>query len=344
MARTDHDYKKAQQAIAAALESAGTDATLLADAHALEDDLRERRLSRYLEARRNNHWTELAPTLVEETDLECLHAFDMAKRDGQGDAKIWERIGLDCLKAGFAREGAEALATAAQKDSTCAKAKELGARAAELGAFLPAGTYPGTTLKKPLYVGAHAVTRDEYARWLDESTRGSSPHGKCSPKEPQGKSHAPAGWDPAVALSVHDRRPATGVDYWDALACAHGLGGRLPAPAELLAAATGPLPRTHPWGDHALHPALANAAHFFDDQLLPAGSVFAGASPAGAFDMLGNAEEWCSSASDDAAQAPVFGGDASTPAEKLSLKEEPRQVPLEERTPLRGFRVVMDLD
>jgi hypothetical protein len=344
MARADHDYNKAQQSIAAALESAGGDAAIAADAHGLEVDLRERRLSRYLEARRNNRWAEAAPSLVEDTELECLHAFDMAKRDGQGDAKIWERIGLECLKSGFAREGAEALATAAQKDSTCAKAKELGARAAELGAFLPAGTYPATTLKKPLYVGAHAVTRDEYARWLDESTRSGSPHAKCSPKEPQGKSHAPAGWDPAVALSVHDRRPATGVDYWDAFACARGLGGRLPTPAELMAAATGPSPRSHPWGDHAFHPALANAASVFEGQLLPAGSIFAGASPSGAFDMLGNAEEWCAPASDDAAQAPVFGGDASTPAEKLSLKEEPRQVPLEERTPLRGFRVVMDLD
>jgi hypothetical protein len=82
----------------------------------------------------------------------------------------------------------------------------------------------------------------------------------------------------------------------------------------------------------------------FENELLPAGSMFAGVSPAGAFDLLGNAEEWCAPEGEEVAQAPVFGGDASTPAEKLSLTEEPRQVPLEERSALRGLRVVMELD
>jgi serine/threonine protein kinase len=340
----DRDYKKADESLAAAREAAQGNAPLLAEIASLEDEERERRVDEYRDARRKGTWAIQSPRLVEGTDLECLHAFDVAKRDQVGDAKVWQRIGTDCLHAGFPQEAAEALATAAQKDSSFQKDKELGARAADLGAFLPAGTYPKTTLKKPLYVGANPVTREDYAHWLDVAVHASAPHAKCSPKEPPNKDHAPQGWDAAVAIVMRDRRPATGVDYWDAVACAHGLGGRLPSPGELLAAAAGRSARPHPWGAHAFSPAFANADNAFEGKLLPVGSLYGGASPCGAYDLLGNAEEWCQAENDDAPQAPVFGGNATTAGDKLSLEGEPATAPVAERAPLRGFRVVLDLD
>jgi formylglycine-generating enzyme required for sulfatase activity len=191
-------------------------------------------------------------------------------------------------------------------------------------------------------MGAHEVTREEYARWLEEVTKGGAVHGGCSPKEPKDKSHAPLGWDPAVALAMRDRRPATGVDYWDAVACAKGLGGRLPGVDELKAAATGPSERSRPWGEHAFDPALANLAGAYEKQLLPGGSLYGGASPFGVFDVLGNAEEWCAPES-EGDKAPVFGGDAGGDKD-LDLTKDPVAAPLDERQPLRGFRVVIDLE
>lgn len=340
----DGDFKKAQDAIALAREAAPADAGVAAQTLALEHSLRERRTTAYFEARRKGSWATEAPRLVEGTELDCLRELDAAKRDSAGDAKVWQKIGYDCLRAGFAAEAAEALGVAAKKDSSYNKDHQLGLRASELGAFVPAGTYPNTTLKKSLYVGAHEVTRDEYAKWLDEITKSSAPHARCSPKEPPGKNHAPEGWDPVVAIAMRDRRPATGIDYWDALACAKGMGGRLPTAPELKAAATGLAARPHPWGEHAFHPSLANGGDTYDKHLLPVASLFGGASPTGAYDLLGNAEEWCTPEGEDDGKAPIFGGDATTPLDKLGLATEPGSASLTERTPLRGFRVALEVE
>ncbi|HZV02494.1 MAG TPA: SUMF1/EgtB/PvdO family nonheme iron enzyme [Planctomycetota bacterium] len=344
MTGKDRNYKKAQEALAAAAESAKGNAELERQVLALEQDLRYRRLADYSVARTKPTAAIEGPRLLEGSDLDCLFRFDQAKRDNPGDAKIWQRIGQDCLKAGFATEAAEALAVATRKDASHEKERALAARAAELEAFMAAGTYPKTTLKKALYVGAHEVTREEYGRWLEDNRKAGSLGGTDHPKQPKDKSHDPAGWKASTAVAMHDRRPATGIDWWDAYACAKGLGCRLPTVAELVAAGTGRFARPAPWGDRGFHPALANAALAFEKQLLPAGLLYGGASPVGCKDLLGNAEEWCAPESEDADKAPVFGGNAETPAEKVVLDAETPTAPLDERQPLRGFRVVLEIE
>ena len=140
----------------------------------LRDELQARdatvsSIARYFEARRKGSWQVDSARLVGGTDLDCLRAFDAAKSDKVGDAKVWQKIGFDCLRAGFPTDGAEALKIAWEKDSSHLKDKQLGEHVSELGAFLAAGTYPGVALKKSLYVGAHEVTRDEY---FDSMVRG----------------------------------------------------------------------------------------------------------------------------------------------------------------------------
>src|SRR5581483_1517597 len=135
---------------AATAESAKGNAELEHEVLALEQDLRYRRLADYSVARTKPTAALEGPRLLEGTDLDCLFRFDQAKRDNPGDAKIWQRIGQDCLKAGFATEAAEALAVATRKDASHEKERALAARAAELEAFMAAGTYPKTTLKKAL--------------------------------------------------------------------------------------------------------------------------------------------------------------------------------------------------
>jgi hypothetical protein len=90
--------------------------------------------------------------------------------------------------------------------------------------------------------------------------------------------------------------PVTNVTLFDAQAFAAWRGKRLPTSHEWEWAARGPEGFRFPWGDVAALVGVANTrrARFFGrpPHLTPVGLFESGKSPVGAYDMVGNVEEW----------------------------------------------------
>jgi formylglycine-generating enzyme required for sulfatase activity len=85
--------------------------------------------------------------------------------------------------------------------------------------------------------------------------------------------------------------PAQGVSYPNAQNYCAWVGRRLPTEAEWEKAARGTQGALYPWGEAAPDRTLANF-DFLHGDVLPVGSLPAGASPYGALDMAGNVYEW----------------------------------------------------
>jgi formylglycine-generating enzyme required for sulfatase activity len=128
---------------------------------------------------------------------------------------------------------------------------------------------------KPFFIDIYEVTREDYKKCVDE--------GKCP---------TPQGWANNSYPAGTARQPMTGVTWDAANAYAKWAGKRLPTEEEWEYAARGTDGRLYPWGNE-WNAELANADR-------PSGGLvdvgtYKGASPFGAFDMVGNAWEWTAS-------------------------------------------------
>lgn len=128
---------------------------------------------------------------------------------------------------------------------------------------------------KPFFIDLYEVTSEDYKKCVDD--------GKCQ---------YPQGWVNGNYASGTSRHPVTGVTWDQANAYARWAGKRLPTEEEWEFAARGGDGRRYPWGND-WKPGLANADGA-SSGVVDVG-FYKGASPFGAFDMVGNAWEWTAS-------------------------------------------------
>ena len=131
---------------------------------------------------------------------------------------------------------------------------------------------------QPFYIDIHEVTCAEYAVFVNRTGH-----------------KTPASWGIKICPKGSDKRPVTGIDWFDASAYASWTGGRLPTEEEWEFAARGTDGRRFPWGNE-WRPNVANAGDSSVGSLIDVGSYPEGKSPFGLLDMAGNAWEWTSSA------------------------------------------------
>ena len=130
------------------------------------------------------------------------------------------------------------------------------------------------------YIDQYEVTTMHYAKFVHETKR-----------------DVPEFW-PTLTYKLHEKKPVIGVTWDDAVGYCAWAGKRLPTEAEWEKAARGTDQRKYPWGNEVPDRTRAN----FDRTmmftvygvLVDVGSLEAGKSPYGAYDMAGNVSEWVS--------------------------------------------------
>lgn len=129
----------------------------------------------------------------------------------------------------------------------------------------------------------HTVFLDGY--WIDRTEVTNGKYRECVEA---GGCDEPGG--SYYGISGYEDHPVVNVSWNDAAAYCEWAGRRLPSEAEWEKAARGVDGRTYPWGEgidceHAQYWGCSG-------EIIPAGSLSAGASPYGALDMAGNVDEW----------------------------------------------------
>lgn len=151
---------------------------------------------------------------------------------------------------------------------------------------------------KPFFLDSYEVTNADYKRFVDAT-------GHAPPKE---------GWVNGEPTPGSEKWPVVQVTWDDAVAYAKWAEKRLPTEAEWEFAARGTDGRRYPWGND-WDPAKGNLGKDGKQgTLAPVGSVEAGKSPAGAYDMLGNVWEWTAS------PFKIYPGGTATPPDGKNLK------------------------
>ena len=156
---------------------------------------------------------------------------------------------------------------------------------------IPAGSYDGESDgdadEKPAHkvqisafsMDEYEVTVRQYATFLQESG-----------------GDRPADWK-TMNKTANQKRPVMGVDWADAARYCKWAGKRLPTEAEWEKAARGTDGRLYPWGNDPPTPLHANYGKKEwnnYEALVPVGTLEAGKSPYGVYDMAGNVWEWVS--------------------------------------------------
>jgi formylglycine-generating enzyme required for sulfatase activity len=133
----------------------------------------------------------------------------------------------------------------------------------------------------PFYIDGVEVTTARYAKFLAAN----------------GSLAAPDEWD-SVDLDKHGEMPVVGVSWNDAQAYCQWVGRRLPTEAEWERAARDSDQRKYPWGNEEPGAARAvfarKAQTAYGGGLEPVGTLDAGRSREGVYDLEGNASEWVS--------------------------------------------------
>lgn len=131
---------------------------------------------------------------------------------------------------------------------------------------------PGRTVRLQKYqISLYEVTNEQFARFVEATGyRAVNP----------GWREQAAAWGP--------RAPVVCVAWKDAAAYCKWAKARLPSEEEWERAARGPTPRIYPWGNE-WNPTLAV---WNTDRPASVGSLPAGRSPTGCYDMAGNVWEW----------------------------------------------------
>ncbi|HMG74257.1 MAG TPA: SUMF1/EgtB/PvdO family nonheme iron enzyme [Pyrinomonadaceae bacterium] len=133
-----------------------------------------------------------------------------------------------------------------------------------------------TITVKPFFIDVYEVSCAEYERFVK-----SAPH------------QAPKDWLNDRCPSGTTQHPVCNVTWDDATAYAAWAGKRLPTEEEWEFAARGSDARVYPWGEQWTE-GMANAGGGASRGIANVGE-FKGASPAGAYDMVGNVWEWTAS-------------------------------------------------
>jgi formylglycine-generating enzyme required for sulfatase activity len=149
---------------------------------------------------------------------------------------------------------------------------------------------PGHPVDVPaFYIDRYEVTVADYAAFLNHGGRGEHYHERMQNPELCGLVRTGPGH--YVALPGRRDHPIVFASQPSAAAYARSLGKSLPTEAMWERAARGDAGRTYPWGEAPISPELANY-DFHYGGTLPVGSLPAGATPEGVYDLAGNVKEW----------------------------------------------------